>query len=252
MNHPLRAHPLTPGLVGTEDVAARPAVRWSAVYLGLRDAILTHALVPGTKLPEDELGDVYSVSRTIVRSALQALAHDRLVTLEPNRGAFVAKPTKLEAREVFEARALIEPKVAGLAAEMAKPADVALLRHHLNEEHEALHAGRDGDAVVLSGRFHVAIAEIAAQSILTDFVRGLCSRSSLIIALYWRRRDAICESHAHHALVDAIEKNSPKDATELMTSHLVDLLSGLDLSDRPTEPKRLADILKRPPASTGS
>jgi DNA-binding GntR family transcriptional regulator len=245
MTHPLRAHPLSTALTETEDVATRPGVRWSTVYLGLRDAILSHSLEPGTKLPEDELGEIYSVSRTIVRSALQALAHDRLVTLEPNRGAFVAKPTKLEAREVFEARGLIEPKVAGLAAELARPADVALLRHHLKEEHEALHAGRDGDAVVLSGRFHVAIAEIAGQSILTDFVRGLCSRSSLIIALYWRRRDTICESHAHHALVDAIAKNSPKDATELMTSHLVDLLSGLDLSDRPAEPKRLADILKR-------
>lgn len=248
-NHPLRAHPLPLGVAENDDAAARPAVRWSAVYLGLRDAILTHAIAPGTKLPEDELGDIYSVSRTIVRSALQALAHDRLVTLEPNRGAFVAKPTKVEAREVFEARALIEPKVAGLAAEVAKSADVARLRQHLKEEHEALHEGRDGEAVVLSGRFHVAIAEIAGQSILTDFVRGLCSRSSLIIALYWRRRDTICESHAHHALVDAIAKNSPKDATELMTSHLVDLLSGLDLSERLVAPKRLADILG--PKGTG-
>jgi DNA-binding GntR family transcriptional regulator len=227
------------------DEAVKPVARWSAVYLGLREAILSHALGPGTKLPEDELGEVYSVSRTLVRAALQALAHDRLVTLEPNRGAFVAQPTKSEAREVFEARALIEPKVAGLAAEVAKPRDIALLRQHLKDEHEAMHDGRDGEAVVLSGRFHVAIAEIAGQSILTDFVRGLCSRSSLIIALYWRRRDTICESHAHNALVDAIAKNSPKDATELMTSHLVDLLSGLDLSDRPQEPKRLADILKR-------
>ena len=172
-----------------DDAPGKPVVRWSAVYVGLRDAILTHALSPGTKLPEDELGEVYSVSRTIVRSALQSLAHDRLVTLEPNRGAFVAQPTKTEAREVFEARALIEPKVAGLAAGIAKPADVALLRRHLEEEHQAMHEGRDGEAVVLSGRFHVAIAEIAGQSILTDFVRGLCSRSSLIIALYWRRRE---------------------------------------------------------------
>jgi DNA-binding GntR family transcriptional regulator len=228
-----------------EDGPARSSVRWSTVYLGLRDAILTHGIRPGTKLPEDELGEIYSVSRTIVRSALQALAHDRLVTLEPNRGAFVAKPTKLEAREVFEARAVIEPKVASLAAEVAKPADIARLRRHLSDEHEALHAGRDGEAVVLSGRFHVAIAEIAGQSILTDFVRGLCSRSSLIISLYWRRRDTICESHAHLALVDAIAANSPKDAAELMTSHLVDLLSGLDLAARQPEPLKLADILRR-------
>ena len=246
MNNPRIARALVPDATGLDDTTGKPAVRWSAVYLGLRDAILTHGLVPGTKLPEDELGEVYSVSRTIVRAALQALSHDRLVTLEPNRGAFVAKPSKLEAREVFEARAVIEPKVAFLAAEIAKPKDIKLLRQHLKEEHAAVDAGKDGEAVVLSGRFHVAIAEIAGQSILTDFVRGLCSRSSLIISLYWRRRDTICESHAHHALVDAIAANSPKDAAELMTSHLVDVLSGLDLTLRDAPPQRLADILKRP------
>ena len=223
--------------------AAKPA-RWSLVYERVRAAILDHSLAPGTKLPEDELGAIYAVSRTVVRAALQALAHDRLVTLELNRGAFVAKPTRIEAREVFEARALIEPKVAALAAEIATPADAALLRRHLADEHRALHDGKDGEAVVLSAKFHVAIAEIAAQSILTEIVRDLCSRSSLIISLYWRRRDTICESHAHLALVDAIAKQSPRDASELMTSHLVDLLSGLDLSDRPRAvTPTLADVL---------
>src|SRR5215472_7189838 len=94
----------------------KPASRWSLTYTRLRDAIFAHRLPPGTKLPEDELAAIYAVSRTVIRSALQALAHDRLVRLEPNRGAFVAHPTRLEAREVFEARALIEPKVAALAA----------------------------------------------------------------------------------------------------------------------------------------
>jgi DNA-binding GntR family transcriptional regulator len=222
----------------------RATVRWSSVYDALRGAILAHNLPPGTKLPEDEIGEIYSVSRTVVRSALQALAYDRLVLLEPNRGAFVAKPSKQEARDVFEARALIEPKVAAMAAEVSKPADIKLLQRHLDDEHQAIHAGLDGEAVVLSARFHVAIAEIAGQSILTEFVQTLCSRSSLIISLHWRRRDTFCESHAHHALVDAIANHSPLDASELMTSHLVDLLSGLDLSTRPAAERSLAEVLK--------
>ena len=222
----------------------KPAMRWFPVYAGLRDAIVSHRLAPGTKLPEDELASIYSVSRAVIRAALQALSHDRLARLEPNRGAFVAQPTKQEAREVFEARALIEPKVAALAAEVAKPAEIAQLRLHLEQEHEALHAGRDSDAIMLSAKFHIEIAEIAGHSILTGLVQDLLSRSSLIIALYWRRRDTTCESHAHHALVDAIEKHNAKDASDLMRSHLVDLLSGLDLTFGEKKPESLSDILR--------
>lgn len=222
----------------------KPTMRWFPVYAGLRDAIVSHRLAPGTKLPEDELASIYSVSRAVIRAALQALSHDRLARLEPNRGAFVAQPTKQEAREVFEARALIEPKVAALAAEVAKPAEIAQLRLHLEKEHEALHAGRDSDAIMLSAKFHVGIAEIAGHSILTAFVKDLLSRSSLIIALYWRRRDTTCESHAHHALVDAIEKHDAQNASDLMRSHLVELLSGLDLSLGEKKPESLSDILR--------
>ncbi|WP_265517296.1 GntR family transcriptional regulator [Nitratireductor luteus] len=227
-----------------EDDGEKRSTRWSPIYHGLRQAIVSHRLAPGTKLPEDELASIYSVSRTVIRSALQALAHDRLARLEPNRGAFVAKPSIKEAREVFEARALIEPRVAALAAGSAGPQDIALLRRHLDKEHEALHAGRDSEAITLSARFHVGIAEITDHSVLTAMVRDLVSHSSLIIALYWKRRDTTCESHAHHALVDAIEAHRAEEAAGLMKSHMVDLLSGLDLTRGEKKPEKLADILR--------
>jgi len=111
---------------------------------------------------------------------------------------------------VFEARGLIEPYVASMAAINATPDKVAQLRHHLEQEHEATHAGRDSDAIMLSAKFHIGIAEMADHAILLDFVRELISRSSLIVSLYWKRRDTTCESHAHEALIGAIEKKMRK------------------------------------------
>jgi DNA-binding GntR family transcriptional regulator len=213
-----------------EAVEARAPRRWPEVYAALKDAILSHRLAPGTKLPEDELANIYAVSRSVVRAALQALAHDRLARLEPNRGAFVAQPSKKEAREIFEARALIEPRVAALAAAVADQDDIALLRAHLEEEEIALKTGREGEAIALSARFHLTLAEMADHSTFHGMVEELVSRSSLIIALYWRRRDTTCETHAHHDLVDAIAKGDAQRASDLMRSHLVDLLSGLDLT----------------------
>lgn len=217
--------------------------RAARIHAALHEAILDHRLQPGTLLPEDEIGSIYGASRTIVRSALQALAHERLVTIEPNRRAQVAKPSAEEARYVFEARSIIEPRVASLAAGRAGPADVERLLRHIKEENEASAAGQTGRALMMSAAFHLTISEIAAQPILAGFVRDLLSRSSLIIALYWRRPDTICEHHAHAALTDAIGMRDGSRAADLMLSHMVDLLSGLDLKPPMKEPKRLSALL---------
>ena len=64
--------------------------------------------MPGTKLSEQKLADIFGVSRTLVRQALNQLSRDRLVTLERARGAFVAMPSIEEAHEVFEVRQMLE------------------------------------------------------------------------------------------------------------------------------------------------
>jgi DNA-binding GntR family transcriptional regulator len=206
-------------------------------------AIHQHRIAPGTKLGEDDLADIYGVSRTIIRAALHSLAHNHLVEIHRNRGAFVAQPTPREAREVFEARALLEPRTARSAAQRATKEDIALLNRHIREEHEALARADNGAALHLSGLFHIEIARMADQTTIAAFIEALVARSSLIIALYWRRESALCERHAHHALVDAISKGDGQRAEELMHSHLVDLHSALDLRERNTPPRSLKEAL---------
>lgn len=212
-----------------------------ATDIGL--AIHEHRLAPGSKLSEDEVGEVFGVSRTVVRAALQHLAHDRLVELKRNRGAFVAQPTVREAREVFEARALLEPRTARSAAGRVTEADLELLQRHIDEEHAALDAGSVGRALYLSGRFHLEIARIADQDTIADFIAQLVARSSLVIAMYWQRRGALCESHAHHALLRAMANRDGALAEELMKAHLLDLLTSLDLRNRTSAPGTLREAL---------
>ena len=222
------------------------SARAGRIHAALLAAILDHRLAPGTRLPEDEIGLLFGASRTIVRAALEALAHERLVTIERNRGAQVAHPTIAEAREVFEARSLIEPRVAALAAGRATTSDRDRLAAHHAAEIEAVASDDRGKAIALSAAFHVIIAELAGQQILAGFVRELVSRSSLIVALYWRRSDATCERHAHHELIEAIGAGAAERAAELMRGHLVDILSGLELRPRPAGGAALSDLLKPP------
>ena len=80
-------------------------------------AIVERRLMPGTKLAEQRLADIFSVSRTVVRQALNQLSRDRLITLEPARGAFVATPSVEEAHQVFELRQLLEGAMMRLLVE---------------------------------------------------------------------------------------------------------------------------------------
>ncbi len=216
-----------------------------AIAATLTEAVLEHRVLPGTKLSEDEVGEIFGVGRTVVRQALRTLAHEGLLTIERNRGAFVSRPTVKQAREVFEARALLEPRTARAAAERATPGDIAALEKHIDEEHAALSGDLAGRALKLSGHFHTEIARIANQVTIEAFIRQLVSRSSLVIALYWRRRNALCESHSHHALVDALRHHDGAGAEELMKGHLLDLLSQLDLAPQPEKTLSLADALLR-------
>lgn len=214
-----------------------------AMALSLSRAIHEHKLPPGIKLGEDDLAEVYGVSRTVVRAALRTLAHQQLVNIKRNRGAFVAQPSPKEALEVFEARELLEPRTAREAARRVKPADVARLHGHIALEHAATQAGDRGKALYLSGQLHVEIARIAAQDTLTRFIETLIARSSLIVALYWKRETALCGHHAHDSLVRAIEERQPEEAAALMQSHLVDLHTSLDLRRSASRSGSLKEML---------
>lgn len=224
------------------NVVSTPANTVEDIVTQLTEAVHEHRIQPGTRLREDEVGDIFGVSRTLVRQALRSMAHDGLVTIERNRGAFVARPTLREAREVFQTRMLLEPQTARAAAEAATARDMKVLERHIALEHEALDRGEAGLALKLSGEFHLEIARIADQKIIEDFLHQLISRSSLVIALYWRRRTALCESNAHHELIEALRAQDADRAEDLMRDHLLDLLTQLDLSDRPTAPTSLHDV----------
>ena len=87
---------------------SRTGTQDEIVYAHIFDAILEQRLAPGTKLSEEALGEIFGVSRTIIRRALSRLAHEQVVLLRPNRGAVVASPIIDEARQILFARRTVE------------------------------------------------------------------------------------------------------------------------------------------------
>ena len=98
------------------------------------------------------------------------LAGREIVELHANRGAFVARPTAQEARDVFDARRTIEPGIVRQAAARAREADVRLLEEHMAAEAAAQGHSDRRHLIRLAGHFHVMLAEIAGNRVLLRMV----------------------------------------------------------------------------------
>jgi DNA-binding GntR family transcriptional regulator len=231
---------------------AASALTDNEMYERMISAILDHRLLPGTKLVEDKLAAAFGVSRTRVRPVLVRLANEQVVTLIPNRGATIAQPSEQEAREVFEARRLIEPRLVELFIAKADRTDIKHLKTCIDDEEAARLAGDIRRAIRLSGDFHLHIAERAGHQTLGRILRELTSRTSLILMTYSsahvreREEATACGCREHRALLDAIRLGDAAEAGRRMRDHLTRLESELRFSTAAEPAPDLGALLGRP------
>jgi DNA-binding GntR family transcriptional regulator len=202
-----------------------------AIVERIAEAIGSHRLAPGTKLGEEALGEIFGVSRTKVRQALFRLASDKLITLVPGRGAFVAQPSVREAREVFEARRAVEGAVVARFVEHAGERELKLLREHIAEQKHALDAGAVNQRNRLLGEFHSVLARLAGNEVMAELVEELVARTSLITLFYQGTRGATESFDEHVVFMQALEAREPARAVALMQEHLSDVERGLVLRE---------------------
>jgi DNA-binding GntR family transcriptional regulator len=193
----------------------------------LTRAIVEHRLQPGTKLAEQKLADHFGVSRTLVRQALFQLVQRHLVRMEPARGAFVAAPTVEEARQVFHVRRILEAEMVREFLRKPAPAKIRALREHIAQEKAALERRDAGERSELLGDFHVRLAELTDNAVLSQIIRDLVSRSSLITLMYQREAAAVHSQEEHVELVKALAARDEKRALRLMDEHLLHVQEGL-------------------------
>jgi DNA-binding GntR family transcriptional regulator len=196
------------------------------------EAVIDQRLAPGAKLSEASLCTAFGVGRMRIRRSLLILASREVVQLQPNRGAYVAQPSAQQAREVFEARLAIEPSLARVVAQRLRRVDAKMLTGLLRKEAQAHKAGNRREAIRLSGQFHVALAEVAGNSVLLRIVKDLVTRSSLIIGMYGDPGFTNCRNDDHSAIVTALDAGDGAAAEALMRDHLSHITEHLHL-ERP-------------------
>ncbi len=199
----------------------------SFIVDALTKAIVEHRLHPGTKLAEQKVADHFGVSRTLVRQALFQLTQNRLIRMEPARGAFVATPSVTEAKQVFMVRRMLEAEMTRAFVKGVTPAMIKSLKAHVAMEKSAVAREDVSGRTELLGDFHVRMAELMGNDVLAQMLSDLISRCSLITLMYQSATAAEHSNEEHAAIVQALAAKDEALALRLMDEHLQNVEANL-------------------------
>jgi DNA-binding GntR family transcriptional regulator len=189
-------------------------------YDEIRAMIVDGRLDPGARVGQAEVAEALGISRGSVREALRRLAGDGLVAFEVNRGFFVADLGLDRVLERLEARLLLEPLVARLAADRRTDEHLAALQQAVDDERTAASAAAAHDA---SREFHALVVDASSNEALrrifdslwiADVGRRLLARRAT--QPEWQHDDVA----EHEAILAAITAGDGRRAETLMRSHV--------------------------------
>ncbi len=200
------------------------------VFQSIRDKILNGTYKEHEELREVALGKELGVSRTPVREALRQLELEGLVTIIPNKGAFVTGITQKDIQDIYEMRFMLEGLCARWATEHITEEQLEELEEiiFLSEFHSRRYGSSADQVTELDGRFHRVLYE-ASQSrmlshVLTDFHRySLMARRSSMVSEE-RARKSIRE---HKQILRAIRDKDANLAEQLANEHVLHVMQNL-------------------------
>ena len=218
----------------------------------ITEQVLTGALERGMQLPAERiLAEQYGVSRTVIREAIRSLVSKGMMEIRSGSGTYVRGPDAAAATEsmsmllrlhhgngpiayqkALEIRRVLEVEIAGLAAERATTADLALLEAEMVRLREAEH---DREAFILSDvAFHGALAAATRNELFVVVLNSIADVMREVRRLGFETSVGFTSAlHYHSLLLEAIRATDAQAARRIMGEHLVDsgqiLRQGLEI-----------------------
>ncbi|MBI4963099.1 MAG: GntR family transcriptional regulator [Desulfomonile tiedjei] len=190
--------------------------------------IRTGLLKQGEKLVEKDLCLELGISRTPLREAYRLLSSEGLIDLVAHKGAYVARPSMREIRDMFEVMAILEGTCARLAAERMTDPDFKkveklhqrLEKHFEDEDHEKY--------LDVNHKYHTLIQEMTGNKAFNDVINTL--RQKILLYRYrqlYQPDRFEASMNEHRELLNAFRRRDPVQAEELMRRHLMNQCEAL-------------------------
>jgi DNA-binding GntR family transcriptional regulator len=209
----------------TNDSGLKIASVVDQVYDAIRERILSGAIERGERVHQEDIAAELGVSRTPVREALRRLAAEGLIEMRTNRGARVADLSESDMRQPYEARLVVEPGAARLAAQQGLRGPQQRMRRAIAAQRKAI---PDVERSFLANReFHIALVEASGNKFLLQFIEHLwVARIGAAIYEHQAETPDQMEQDAdeHEQILEAIVAGDARAAETLTRRHIGDAL----------------------------
>jgi DNA-binding GntR family transcriptional regulator len=230
-------------VVAIRRIKREPAMT-DAVVTELRQAILSGALPPSSRLTQEHLAEQLAVSRAPIRQALLLLEREGLVHTDRWRGAIVAPLDRAMIRDVYQFRGEIERFVAAHLATRSD-FDAAPIRLTLAAGVEAAASGDVAKLIDLDLRFHTTLYNAVGNQVLSEVMRGQWTHIRRVMGAILSMSGYAPQVWTEHArILDAIVSGDADLAGSLGRRHTADASIAL-INTLPEPEKALKPALRR-------
>ena len=200
------------------------------VFHTLREEILMGKYQKDEELKEKTIGEELGVSRTPVREALRQLELEGLVTIIPNRGAFVVGISKSDIQDIYEIRSLLEGLCAKWAAVNISEKQIQELEenNYLTDFH--IVKGHYEQIVELDNRFHEILYEASDSKVLNHTLSDFHHYVERVRKVSLGSPKRASESNEEHRkIVEALKVHDAKQAQKLANMHIMNIIRSYDI-----------------------
>lgn len=193
-------------------------------YRKIKEDILNNTYPAGTVMVERKLCDIYEVSRSPIRNALQRLAHEGLLTFEPGKGMVVASFTPEDILEVYDLIELLQ--LYAVRACILKNSEILLDSLHLalDNMQKALQENNIYENKQWDSKFHELINNYSGNSRLINIYEQLdCQQMRFIATVLDDTLLAEASYRDHETILHAIEQKDIDAAQEAIRTHYTNI-----------------------------
>lgn len=209
------------------------------LYADLKRKILTLEFEPGANLDETSLSLEYGISRTPLRDVFRQLAGQGYIQIHDNRGTIVSPMSHKSMRDFFMTAPLIYASIARLAAQNARPAQIAELKEAQRQFRKAVDSNSAEEMVFWNDRFHFVMGRMADNQYLMPSLQRLLIDHARIGQTFWRAHNPqmkgrITAAAGHHdRFIELIEAGDEEGAVALTLDHWALSRDDLEMFVRP-------------------